>query len=35
LKAQVEDADAVPELKSMYDTDEKIQQAIEYGDKLT
>ncbi len=35
LKAQVEDADAIPELRSMYDTDEKIQQAIEYGDKLT
>ena len=35
LIAQVEDPEWSPELKNLYESDEKIQQAIEYGDKLT
>ena len=35
LIAQVEDPEWAPELKTMYESDEKIQQAIQYWDKLT
>ena len=35
LVAQVEDPEWSPELKNLYESDEKIQQAIEYWDKLT
>ena len=35
LLSQVEDPECPPELRNIYDSDEKIQQAIEYGDKLT
>jgi len=35
LVAQVEDPEWAPELKNIYESDEKIQQAIEFWDKLT
>ena len=35
LKAQIEDPDWIPELKSIYESDEKVQEAIEYWDQLT
>lgn len=35
LLAQIEDPEWAPELKSLYESDEKIQQAMEYGDHLT
>ena len=35
LVAQVEDPEWAPELKTMYESDEKIHQAIDYWDKLT
>ena len=35
LIAQVKDPEWAPELKNMYESDEKIQQAIQYWDKLT
>ena len=35
LLAQVEDPDWAPELKSLYDTDDKIRQAIDYWNQLT
>ena len=35
LIAQIEDPESPPELKSMYESDEKVHQAIEYGDNIT
>ena len=35
LLAQIEDPDCPPELKSLYESDEKVHQAIEYGDHIT
>ena len=35
LMAQVEDPEWLPELKTMFDSDEKIQKAMEFWDKLT
>ena len=35
LAAQVEDPEWSPELKNIYETDEKIQEVVKFGDKLT